>query len=131
MQCLHILGGLWHAVSAHTEQHASFVCGLIFLNYYYNLFIPITFFSRTNFKLFISLEYMYNKLPFGIRISSIGVGKLKLRIISSLYVYDKMYSKEIHPGVSPFSKAKGFRVFSSKHWCLCRLPQQKSFQRLQ
>ena len=49
--------------------------------------------------------------------------------ITALYVY-KTHSKEIHPELTPFSRAKGFRVLSSKHHCLPSLPQQKSSQKL-
>ena len=62
------------------------------------------------FKLFISLECKCNKLQFGIRTSSIDASKQKLRISTAIYVYNKTYSKEIHTGATPFSRAKGFSV---------------------
>ena len=31
------------------------------------------------------------------------------------HVYNKTYSKEIHPGETPFSRTKGFSIFSCKH----------------
>ena len=52
-------------------------------------------FKNKLFKLFKS----HNKLQFGIRICSIYVSKQKLHISTTLYVYNKNYSKEIHPGV--------------------------------
>ena len=64
------------------------------------------------FKLFISFECKYNKLQFGIRISSIEVSKPKPHIFAVFYFYSKTYNKEIHPGATPpSSRAKGFSVF--------------------
>ena len=98
------------------------------------IFRAIIFFQNIFFKLFISLENNCNKLQIGIRISSIELSRPKLRISTALYIY-KTYSKEIHPGVSPFPKQKDFKVFSRV--CpayLCRrssymssLSQKKSF----
>ena len=68
---------------------------------------------------------MIAKLQFGV--SFIEVSKQKLHITISHSVYNKTYSKEICPGVTPFSRAKGFGVFSSELWCLCSIPRQKSF----
>ena len=67
---------------------------------FYNDYIyAYNFFSKKKlFKLFISLEFKYNKLQFGLGISSIEVSKQKLCISTSLYVYNQTYSKEIHPG---------------------------------
>ena len=53
----------------------------------------------------------------------------KLCIFMALYVYNKTYSKEIQPGETSFSRAKGFRAFSSNQWHLSSIPQQKSFQK--
>ena len=96
---------------------------LIYYYYYFYItiiFIAITFFPTNKlFKLFRSIEFKHNKLQFGIRISSIEVSKQKLRISTAHFVYNKTYRKEIHPGATPFSRVK--------HWCLCSLPQQKSF----
>ena len=80
---------------------------------------------------FQTVECKYNQLQFGVRISSRGVSKQKLHISMPLYVYNKTSSKEIHPEATSFSRSKGFVVFPSKHWCLCSLPQQESFQKLQ
>ena len=37
----------------------------------------------------------------------------KATITMSLSVYHKANGKEIHPGTTPFSREKGFRIFSS------------------
>ena len=34
-----------------------------------------------------------------------------------LYVYIKVYSKEIHPGAMAFSRAKEFRAIPGRHRC--------------
>ena len=68
------------------------------------IFIALTFLKNKLFKLFISLECKYNKLQFGIRISSIEVSKQNLHISLALYVYNTTYSKEIRPGAIPFSR---------------------------
>ena len=70
-------------------------------------------FWKKLFKLFLSLECMYNKLQFGLRISPNETSKQNLCIFSTLYDYNKTYSKEIHPGATPFSRTKGIKVFSS------------------
>ena len=85
--------------------------------------IPFSFFQEYTLKT-VLLECKYNNLQYDIRISSIEV-----RPANASHLY-KTYCKEIHPGTTPFSKAKGFRVFSSNLWCLSSLPQQKSFQKL-
>ena len=72
----------------------------------------------------MSLECKYKKLLFGIGISSIEVSKQKLPITTSLYVYNKTYSKEIYPGVNPFSRVKEFRAIP-RNRCLCRFPKKK------
>ena len=60
------------------------------------------------FQLSISLEHIYNKLQFRVRISSFEVSKQKLRIALSLYDYNKTYDKEIHPARSDsFLKSEG------------------------
>ena len=61
-----------------------FICVFILII----VFIAIAiFFQNTFFRLFISLEYKYNKLQFAIRISSIEVHGQKLRISTSCPVY--------------------------------------------
>ena len=102
---------------------------LFTLQLYLLVFITIMFIAvikknKIKNKIFISLECKYNKLQFGIRISFIEVRKQKLCISMSLYVYNKIYSNKIHPGMTLVSRAQGFRGFSSKHRCLCSLPQQ-------
>ena len=54
----------------------------------------------------------YNKLQFGIYITTTDVSKLKLCISTSLKFYSKTYRNEIDPGATPFFKEKGFRIFS-------------------
>ena len=86
-------------------------------------FIAIAFFNSKLLKPLISIECKYNKLQFGLRITFIEVSKQKLRITTSLYVYNKTYSKEIHLGVIPFSKVKVHRVVSEKHSSLAFLKE--------
>ena len=108
-------------------------CDFYLFGFYNNYIYSYNIFLRRLFKLFVPLEFKYNKLQFGIRISSIEVRKQKPCIATSLYVCNKTYSIEIHPGAIPFSRPKGFEYFSvcigvCMHWCLYCLPQQKSFR---
>ena len=64
----------------------------------------------TFLKLLLSLECKYNELQFGIRIGSIEVGKQKLHI-SIMPCLQQNLQKEIHPGVTPFSREKGSECF--------------------
>ena len=94
------------------------------------IFLALTFvFCKYIFKPFVSLECKSNKPQFVIRISSIVISINATHLYGSLYLQQN-FSEEIHPGATPFSRVKGFRVFPSKHWCLSSLPQQMSFQKL-
>ena len=95
------------------------------------IFIAITFFVVEKLKLFISLEWKYNELQFGLRISSIEVSKQKLCIATLLYVYNKTYDKEIHPGMTPFLRSKGLTLIPGKLRCLHSFPMKKGFQERQ
>ena len=56
---------------------------------------------------------LHNKLKSGVRISFNEVSKQKPHIFMALYVYNKTYSKEIHPGVTPSQEqndSEGFPV---------------------
>ena len=45
----------------------------------------------------------------------------------TLYLHQNS-QKEIHPGATPFSRVKGFRMFSIKPWYLCNLSQQRGYR---
>ena len=103
-------------------MNGNFIC-VCYNNFIYScnfLFFFYLFTFQTVF--FISFECKSRKLQFGLRISSIEVSKQKLCITTSLFVYNETCSKDILPGVSPFSRTKGFRVISGKHICLCSFP---------
>ena len=64
---------------------------------------------------------------FGKRISAIQASKQKLLVFTALCVTIKLIAKKsIQERL--ISRAKRSTVFSSQHWCLSSLPQQKSFQ---
>ena len=92
------------------------------------IFVVIIFFSFKNtlLKQFISLECKYNKLQFGVRVSSIEVSKQKRSSLHRAMSTTK-FREGNHPGATPFTSEAGFRGFSIKHWCLCSL-SQKSLQ---
>ena len=97
------------------------------MSFYYNNYIySYNFSPKKKFNLFISLEWKYNKLQFGIRISSIEARKQKIHISTALYVNNKTYNKEIHPGATPFSRVKGFSVSVSFGFCLVFLSRTAS-----
>ena len=65
-------------------------------------------------KLFISLECKYNKLQFGIRISSIEVSKQKRHISKALMSTTKLTAKKsIQERQFHSQEWKGFRSISS------------------
>ena len=75
--------------------------------------LTFNFLKNTFLTLFITLESKYSKLQFGINISSIEVRKQKL-CISMCHCLQQNLQREIHPGATPFSRVKGFRVSSIK-----------------
>ena len=86
-----------------------------------------SFFKNTLFKLFISLECKYNKLQFGVVISSTEVSTQKPHTATSCHVYNKTYKRKSIMEHLHSSKRRD-SMFPCKHWCLCSFPQQKSIQ---
>ena len=69
------------------------------INRLHSDFIYFIFYNNdiTNkcFKLFTSLECKYNKLQFGLRISSIEASKQKLLISTAFYAYNKTSARNL------------------------------------
>ena len=82
--------------------HTNFICG-----FYNILFISMyTFFFENRLLIVHIIRVQYNKLQFGLRISSIEASKQKLGIATLLYVYIKTYSKKKTPMSEYFLKSE-------------------------
>ena len=103
-------------------MYSDFVCGLLSQLY---LELKLFFFFKDILSK-LSFEYKHNKLLFGIRISSIEASRQKLEATHLFITLCLTYNKEIHPGATPFSRAKGFRVISGKVWYLRIFPLKEA-----
>ena len=74
------------------------------------------FFSKNKlFKLTISLEPKYNKLQFVLESAPLRQANKSYMSLHRA-MSTTILQKEIHPGAISFSRAKGFTMFSNKHF---------------